>query len=180
MNISRQFLTMVANILKEKGWDKGQALFEFIIFLPFLLFVLTTMFAVGNAINGSINQQKAVRRYFFYIYKGNSTIPTAENLDFLASSGLQKVGAVSVGWKEKTLEQGETGKAIATCYPFSTLFGKSDDDDCENPSIEEGRSGFIRIYTQFGLCGETYSTFGNNTFSPDYFRRSLADGCTLQ
>ena len=171
---------MAADILKQKRRNQGQALFEFIIFLPFLLFVVTTMFAVGNAINGSINQQKAVRRYFFYIYKGNSTIPTAENLRFLASQGLQKVGAVSVGWKEKTVEEGETGKAVATCYPFSTLFGKSEDDDCEKPSIDEGRSNFIRIYTQFGMCGETYRTFRDDTFSPDYFGRSSTTACTLE
>ena len=167
---------MVANQLKEKrGDDRGQALFEFIIFLPFLLFFVTVMFTIGNAINGSINQQKAARRYFFYIYKGNSTIPDAGNLNILAEDGLQKVGAVSVGWREK-----DVGKdSFATCYRLATFLGKGDDDDCDKPSLDEGRSNFVRIFTMFGLCGETYR-ISDGTIISDYFGRSFASGCTLQ
>ena len=169
---------MAANSSKNSK-DKGQALFEFIIFLPFLLFIVTVMFTIGNAINGSINQQKAVRRYFFYTYKGNSMAPAMGSLNFLSSRGLQRVGAVSVGWREKASIQGDSIKAFATCYRFSPLFGTNDEDDCDKPSPDEGRSSFIRIYTQFGVCGETYST-ADNTFVPDYFGRSTQEGCTLQ
>ena len=156
-------------------------MFEFIVFLPFLLFILTIIFTVGNAINGSINQQKAVRRYFFHYYKGNSTIPLAGDLTFLAGRGLRLVGAVSVGWREKSTG-GETGQSFATCYPFSRLFGESDDDDCFSPSLDdEGRSNYIRIYTQFGVCGETYGISNDSdTFSPAYFARAYSSGCTLQ
>ena len=104
----------------------------------------------------------------------------ARDLSYLSEQGLQLVGAVSVGWREKSAG-GETGESFATCYPFSRLFGENDDDDCFSPSIDEGRSNFIRIYTQFGLCGETYITSDDsNTFSPDYFGRARADGCTLR
>ena len=175
---------MAVNRLKGsalKPQQKGQALFEFIVFLPFLLFMLTIMFTVGNAINGSINQQKAVRRYFFHFYKGNSTLPMARDLNYFSEQGLRRVGAVSVGWREKSSKSGEIGDSFATCYRFSRLFGESDDDDCFNPSINEGRSNFIRIYTQFGLCGETYALSNeNNTISPDYFGRARSYGCTIQ
>jgi hypothetical protein len=45
--------------------QEGQAVFELLIFLPFLLFLYTIYYTAGNAINGSINQQKAVRGYFY-------------------------------------------------------------------------------------------------------------------
>ena len=67
--------------------EEGQALFEFVVFLPFLLFILVLMFTLGNAINGSINQQKAARRYFFYLNKGNSTLPNASNLRRICRRG---------------------------------------------------------------------------------------------
>ena len=65
---------MAAKLSKQER-ARGQALFEFIVFLPFLLFMLTIMFTVGNAINGSINQQKAVRRYFFTSTKATPPFP---------------------------------------------------------------------------------------------------------
>ena len=165
---------MVVKALKKKVGEKGQALFEFIVFLPFLLFILTIMFMVGNAINGSINQQKAVRRYFFHYFKGNSTIPSNEDLTALFSGGVRRMGAVSVGWREKSVGD----FSFATCYPFAGLFG--DDEDCFRPSLQEGRSNYIRIYTTFGLCGETYIQSDEGPFSPDYFRRAYASGCMIQ
>ena len=46
--------------------QQGQALVEFIIFLPFMLMMYTVVITLGDAINGSINQQKATRAYFYY------------------------------------------------------------------------------------------------------------------
>ena len=166
---------MVAKKSGDKRREEGQALFEFIVFLPFLLFVLIIMYTVGNAINGSINQQKATRRYFFYINKGNSTLPTAGYLRDLANDGIELAGAMSVGWREKA--SGET--SYATCYSLPTLFGKSDDDDCDKPSLDDGRSNFVRIYTQFGVCGETYSTFGGDVFASAPMARARASSCLL-
>ena len=42
---------------------KGQAIFEFIIFLPILLILYGVLVSVSSAINGSINQQKATRGF---------------------------------------------------------------------------------------------------------------------
>ena len=168
---------MVAEALKLKKCERGQALFEFVVFLPFLLFILVIMYTVGNAINGSINQQKAARRYFFYIVKGNSTLPRASNLNRYAQEGLELVGSMSVGWREKSSSD---TNPYATCYALPTLFGKSDDDECDRPSTDEGRSNFIRIYTLFGVCGETYSRLGGDRFVPDHLTRSTFSGCLLQ
>ena len=166
-------------VVEKKRKDKGQSLFEFVVFLPFLLFVLVIMFTVGNAINGSINQQKATRRYFFYINKGNSTLPRSDYLRELAGDGLERVGAVSLGWREKSAAQDTAAPAYATCYSLPTLFGKVDGDECDKPSQDEG-SNFIRIYTQFGLCGETYAKSGDDTFIVDSLGRARSGSCTIQ
>ena len=169
---------------RENTKEDGQAIFEFVVFLPILLFLFTVIFTIGNSINGSINQQKAVRRYFFYIYKGNSTIPSARDLNFLLEQGLKKVGAVSVGWREKSEGggggEGGASSSFATCYPFSKIFSDSEDDDCFEPSVDDGKSNFIRIFTQFGICGESYNVFNGNTFILDHFGRGRSDSCTIQ
>ena len=160
--------------------EKGQSIFEFIIFLPFMIFLLTVIISVGNSINGSINQQKAVRRYFFYIYKGNSTIPTATDLSFFARQGLQQVGVSSVGWREKAGSSGETSSSFGTCYPFNTLFSENKDDECDAPALVDNKSNFVRLFTFFGICGETYQKAEGDYFLPNYSARSLPSSCTIQ
>lgn len=177
MLIMGQSLTMVVKSLHE---EDGQSIFEFIIFLPLFIFMFVSIFTIGDSINGSINQQKAVRRYFFYIYKGNSTVPSARSLNFFLQQGeVKRAGVASVGWREKA-GSGGGSLSFATCYPLPTLFSDSEDSDCFAPVEDEERSNFVRIYTQFGLCGENYSTFDGNTFVLDHMGRSYSQGCTLQ
>ena len=56
--------------------EEGQAIFELLVFLPVFLFLFVVIYNIGNSINISINQQKATRRYFYYIQKGNSFLPS--------------------------------------------------------------------------------------------------------
>ena len=72
------------NILEN---SEGQAIFELILFMPFLVYFVTLLFTAGNSINGSINQQKAVRGYFYHLLKGNSNLPVKLDLDAFKSAG---------------------------------------------------------------------------------------------
>ena len=134
--------------------QKGQALFEMIIFLPFMLFLYTIYYTIGNSISGSINQQKAVRSYFYQIVKGNSYMVTLSDLKGFSTSGLKKVGFNSVGWNER-LADGNT--SFAPCFKFSSLLKSNSSEKCDDSEREEeGSSRFIRLFTYYGVCGPSY------------------------
>jgi len=80
--------------------QKGQSVFEFIIFVPFLVFLFTIFYTCGSAINGSINQQKAVRGYFYSLVKGNSYVIGTQDLDIYKSKSMSQVGFFAIGWSE--------------------------------------------------------------------------------
>lgn len=145
--------------------QKGQAIIELIIFLP-LMFVLYSMISgFANAINGSINQQKFTRAYFYYRLQNNSTIPkpTAENIE----GNWSTFGMFFIGWRERF----ESNKPVAPCYQLTIPLSANDDDKCEdkytNPSTM-----FIRVETVYGVCGGTYEKVGSDyPLLPDYFNR---------
>ncbi|MCY4523174.1 MAG: hypothetical protein OXB84_00400, partial [Halobacteriovoraceae bacterium] len=61
------------DVEKKKIYSKGQALIELLVFFPFLILLIIAMLKLASAINGSINQQKAVRSYFFYLKIGRAS-----------------------------------------------------------------------------------------------------------
>jgi hypothetical protein len=139
--------------------DDGQALFEFIVFLPFLIYLFTLMVTISNSINASINQQKATRGYFYYLMKGNSMAPTRSDLRDYRTRGITGlVGITAIGWREKS----EGDESVAPCFKFSTLFSPSsesgidENETCDTPSGGKV-SQFVRVYTLYGVCGATYS-----------------------
>lgn len=132
--------------------ENGQALFELIVFLPLMIFMLTIIYTIGNSINASINQVKATRRYFYYISKGNSRLPDKSDLQKFLAAGMLQPSMSSVAWTES--RDGE--KSYSACYKINTLFGADTDDDCKEPKIEEEKTQFIRIFTAYGVCGEEF------------------------
>lgn len=134
--------------------NEGQALFEFIVFVPFFLVLFVVFITISGAINGSINQLKSTRGYFFYIVKNNSTVPFAEDLKNLESNGIQKIGSYAFGW-----QRGRQGQVpIAPCYKL-TSFIKSEkrEEKCEEQMDSgEKKSTFIKVMTAYGVCATTY------------------------
>lgn len=132
--------------------DKGQSIVEFVIFLPFLLMMYTTIMSIANAINGSINQQKVTRTYFYYTLQNNSTFPRpyrdggAQPYNFWTQFGMQ-----IMGWTEKLVNE----EPVMTCYKFKLPLGKKADDSCEK-AYTERTTQFIRVGTVYGACGATY------------------------
>ncbi len=136
--------------------QKGQAVFEMIIFLPFLVFLYSIYSTAGNSISGSINQQKAVRSYFYAITKGNSYLNTRTDLKQYLNATLETVGFSSLGWREKT--NGDGKSAFAPCFKFSSLLKNSSTEECDSPQRdEEGSSRYIRVFTYYGVCGPVYT-----------------------
>lgn len=145
--------------------QKGQGLFEFLLFLPFMLMMYQIFLSLGNAINGSINQQKATRGYMYSRIKNNSTLPSPQNA---LDTGLKQYGLYFTGWREKL--EGDT--PLAPCYAFKT-FLKTAPEKCED-KYTGPTTQLIRVETVVGICATTYRNVGNyyekdvpNSYNPD-------------
>ena len=140
--------------------QKGQALFELIIFIPFLIFLYTIYSTTGNSISASINQQKSVRGYFYSLMKGNSYLNTLPDLEQFSDNSIKMVGFSAIGWREKSDRGGKS--AYAPCFRFSSLLKNNsteecDGDDREKDSQDHSISRFVRVFTFYGVCGPVYS-----------------------
>lgn len=144
---------------KSQLGEEGQAIFELLVFMPILIFFYTIIFNVGNSINVSINQQKATRRYFYHLIKGNSYLPNTRDLNGFRT-GYTRVGISLVGYADR-LSGGSTGSPIAPCFKFNSFFTGNDGEECEEESPGERQTSFVRVFTAYGICGETYSLQGN-------------------
>lgn len=131
--------------------EEGQAVFELILFMPFLVYFVTLLFTAGNSINGSINQQKAVRGYFYHLLKGNSNLPIKADLVEFKGSGISAVSVSSLGWAEERPEENN----YATCYKFSTLYSTSE-EICKEKAPDPNTTIFVRPFTFYGVCSGTY------------------------
>src|SRR3954466_1046982 len=90
----------VDNMKKYLSNEKGQAIFEMILFIPFIMFLYTIYYTAGNAIRGSITQQTSVRGYFYISMKGNSFVNTGPELQALKTKGMKTIGFSSFGWAD--------------------------------------------------------------------------------
>ena len=157
--IMPRFLIMGARVSKNIKViienESGQALFELMIFMPFLIYFFTLIINIGNSINASINQQKVVRSYFHHRASGNSNLPTKQYLNRL--NNIQEIGMDFVGWQVKA--GGDGGETpIAPCFKLGSLFGDGGSETCEDKGTATGenKSNFIRIYTAYGICSASY------------------------
>lgn len=137
--------------------EEGQAFFELIVFLPFMIFLFVILVNFGNSINGAINQQKVLRGTFFHILMHDSFAPTQDDLNQLNEiKGIRFNGMTSLGWTEKGAEGDDTTQE-ATCYKVPRLFGGDPTQECTDADIDES-SDFIKIFTFYGLCSVYYDT----------------------
>jgi hypothetical protein len=153
------YMTMAVKKLDVKSFqnqilkdDKGQALMEFVLFLPFMMMMFLSILSISNSINGSINQQKIVRGYFYYRASNNSTIPRPSRTGSESSDGWQTFGMQIIGWAERF--QGNT--PVAPCYKFQLPFADDTEDSCE-AAYSTPQTQFIRVQSVYGICGATYT-----------------------
>ncbi len=141
---------------KDEKNQSGQALIELIIFLPLMFILYSLISGFANAINGSINQQKITRGFYFYRLNNNSTMPKPDGRD--VHQGWRTFGMYLFGWAESLPDD----VPVLTCYRISIpLAGNNQDEDTCEARPKNGNSQFIRVGTVFGLCGATYVSAGN-------------------
>ncbi len=154
---------MAAKKTKKFLTEKGQSLVEFLLFLPFMIMMYSVVHSVSNAINASINQQKATRGYWTYRNQNNSTIPRPRRGNIEPANNWKVFGMEIMGWATE-LQGGQY--PIAACFKFNLPFGTDVEDECDEGYNEE-KTQFIRVKTVYGVCGATYvKTDGFNIAFP--------------
>lgn len=145
MVVKNNFLQILDN-------DKGQSIIEFVLFLPLLLMSYTLTLSIANAINGSINQQKVTRAYFYYTLQNNSTFPKPyRDGGSEPYYSWKQFGMQIMGWTEELIDN----TPVMTCYKFNLPLGKNQADECKK-GYSEKTTQYIRIGTVYGACGATY------------------------
>jgi hypothetical protein len=126
-------MTTRSSIMAASKTQRGQALVEFIIFLPFMLMMYTVVVSLGDAIHGSINQQKVTRSYFYYRLQNNSQISKPQrNGSTLFNDEWTSFGHTFIGWADYL--DGKT--PFLPCYKLNLPFAPA-------------------VGTVYGLCGAT-------------------------
>ena len=161
-NPTQRFLIMGVEKEINNINESGQAIFEVLIFMPILIFLYTIIFNIGSSINVSINQQKVTRRYFYYLNKGNSTLPGFNELEGW-EGGFLRVGVSMIGYEDK--RSGD--KSLGPCFRFNGFLTGDTGETCEEPIRGEKATSFIRVFTAYGICGQTYSYNGSRFIVPE-------------
>ncbi|MCT4642612.1 MAG: hypothetical protein N4A33_09995 [Bacteriovoracaceae bacterium] len=159
------------DLLKKKNSQKGQALFEFIAFIPFLLMLYSVALTIANSLNGSINQQKATRGYFFYRLQNDSTFPTPERSGGDALNNFSEFSMSIIGWADKF----EGQVPIAPCYKINLPIGDIQADKCDSTYTDD-KTQFIRVGTVFGVCGASFIREGQHVSMAPFALTSNAGG----
>jgi hypothetical protein len=153
--------------------EQGQAIFEFVVFIPFFLVLFTIFVSLAGSINSAINQQKATRGYFFYSIKGNSMLPPAEDLLELQENGVHTVGMYAFGWRKSGV--GKT--PYAPCYKLQSFQNETIERKCEDAvPFGEEISSYIKVMSVFGVCSATYTSIGDGYVPVEYNSSVLGRG----
>lgn len=166
----RRLMTMDAKKKTHSLNEKGQALFEFIIFLPFTFILVTVFITMGNSINGAINQQKITRSYFYYELKNNSFAPNSKRvLRWYNSAGLSRTSMAVIGWKLKN--DASNLYPVSSCYRLNPFLTGETTETCEDSSSVKGNedpSAFVRIFTVYGICATPYQFLDSGQVRQDW------------
>lgn len=159
--------------------QSGQALIEFLLFIPFMMMAYSLMLSLGNSINGSINQQKIARSYYFYKIQNNSMAPQRGD-----SGNFQLHGMDYIGWMTQIEGCQDQGKPEACCYQLRLPVAKKAGDECAEPYTDQSTQ-FIRVMTVFGVCPTTYTRDGGGYYSREPRTQAMnslisSSGCTNQ
>lgn len=141
--------------MNKSNKQNGQALIELIVFLPLMFMIYSLIGGFASAINGSINQQKVTRAYFYYRIQNNSLVPAPDYPDQIYKSWRQ-FGMTFIGWKFKFT--GSDSPAMP-CYKISLPLSAKAKDSCDEPYSTES-SQYIRVGTVYGICGATFANVG--------------------
>lgn len=133
--------------------EDGQALIEFIIFLPFMAMLYFVVLSLGSSINSSINQQKVTRAFFYHRLLNNSyvTRPFYSNSSPNHAAFNETYGHYFTGWMTRL----ESNSPLMPCHKLNMPFAPASTDVCEE-SYSSITTQFIRVGTVYGICGATF------------------------
>ena len=158
--------------MQRKRNDSGQALFEFLVFIPLFLILIAMMLVVGNGINNSINQQKLARGYFYYLTQNSPYIPfrpDAEGLVATSSGEVTRISMDYVGYRASS----DGDESFSTCLKFPTFLGQANpQDECREPDITDNKAQYLRVFTAYGVCSA--HIFFNPNFQTTFHRLDAA------
>lgn len=152
---------MAAKFLKSQ---KGQSVFELIIFMPLFLYMTKVLFDYGDAINHSINQNKVVRGYYYYTISNDSNAPNwSFSEDYYLRGNIigpnAAIGLDSYAWSLDSTAGDLRPKG--SCVPVPGFLGNDlASDECRAPNIVDGKTRFIRSYSAFGVCTGSWINVG--------------------
>lgn len=145
-------MMMDAKTKDKKNGEKGQALFEFIVFIPLILILLSLFMTINSALNASINQQKFTRSFFYNLNQNDSRLPNKNALDSIKGDGAMSASMFALGWREST----KGAIPVAPCFKIKTFFGNPSEEQCSPGEKGKMTTQFIRVKTVYGICGATY------------------------
>lgn len=159
--------------------EKGQALFEAMIFIPILLYLVIMLITIGNSISTSINQNQSARTYTFYIMRGNSDASGTFDINRLKDQ-LSDLGNFMIGWTQE-MSGGDGSNPIGTSFRIPSLpWAPAIDEDCNDKGDPEDTS-CIKVFTLFGVCGETFNKTGDVLFrNTDPTIATLNSSCNFE
>lgn len=137
-------------IMAVKKNQKGQALIELIVFLPLMFTLYSMISGFASAINGSINQQKATRAYFYYRVQNNPYVPKPDEGD--THLNWAEFGMFFVGW----MDEMQSDNPVSPCYRVSVPMANNTPEQC-GQAYSRTTTQFIRVGTAYGICGATFA-----------------------
>ncbi len=117
---------------------------------------MKTLFDYGDAINHSINQNKAVRGYYFFVSQNDSFAPNLTFLPFFSSKSINSLSLDTFNWSTIRVPD-ESSQARGSCVKVPGFLGNGINEECDAPAPEGNKSQFIRVYTSFGTCTGTFA-----------------------
>lgn len=121
----------------------------------------TLVVILGDAIHGSINQQKVTRGYFYYRIQNSPYITrpfrSADSSNTPLFTNWTTFGMFFIGWADY-LEEGRN--PIHPCYKLNLPFAAAEGDVCDQ-RYSQTTTQFIRVGTVYGACGATMARSTN-------------------
>lgn len=157
--------------------EEGQAIFEFVIFLPIMIVFYQAIVSIAGSINGSINQQKATRAIVYSRAKGSPLIPMRRIMERqFNEEGMQFTGIHTFVYADD-FGGGGGNTPIAHCYKVPA-FGTYEPEECDQPYDDDDNSSpHIVPKTAYGLCGQSYIVNAQGYLERDYQVSASRQGC---
>ena len=82
-----------------------------------------------------------------------------------------------IGYREK---EGSSEQSFAPCVKVLKYLGTdSETETCEEVDASNGQTHFVRIFTAYGVCGESWVTDNQGYFGRDFSRVS-GNSCVIR